>query len=54
MKRTLALTLVLALALGTAAPAAAESTLEKINQSGVLTIGTRTASPPFAFVNKQN
>src|SRR2546427_10107765 len=26
----------------------------KIGQSGVLTIGTRTASPPFAFVNKQN
>jgi polar amino acid transport system substrate-binding protein/glutamate/aspartate transport system substrate-binding protein len=54
MKRMLALALVLALALGTATPALAESTLEKINQSGVLTIGTRTASPPFAYVNKQN
>src|SRR3989442_1108155 len=31
-----------------------QSTLEKIGKSGVLTIGTRTASPPFAFVNKQN
>src|SRR5260370_3862635 len=31
-----------------------EGTLEKVNQSGVLVIGTRTASPPFAFVNKNN
>ncbi len=33
---------------------AAESTLEKINRTGVFTVGTRTASPPFGFINKQN
>ena len=32
----------------------AESTLEKINRTGVFTVGTRTASPPFGFINKQN
>jgi ABC-type amino acid transport substrate-binding protein len=36
------------------APAAAETTLEKIGRTGTLTIGTRTGSPPFAYVNKQN
>jgi ABC-type amino acid transport substrate-binding protein len=55
MRRGLAVLLALGLALSVAAPALAQqSTLEKINQTGVLTIGTRTASPPFAFVNKQN
>ncbi len=54
MKRLLVPVLTLALGLGAAAPARAEGTLEKINQSGVLVIGTRTASPPFAFVNKNN
>src|SRR5574341_1668753 len=33
---------------------AAESTLEKINRSGVFAVGTRTASPPFGYINKQN
>ena len=32
----------------------AQSTLEKIDKSGVLIIGTRTGSPPFAYVNKNN
>jgi ABC-type amino acid transport substrate-binding protein len=32
----------------------AETTLEKISRTGALTIGTRTGSPPFAFVNKNN
>jgi ABC-type amino acid transport substrate-binding protein len=32
----------------------AQSTLEKIDKSGVLTIGTRTGSPPFAYVGKNN
>jgi ABC-type amino acid transport substrate-binding protein len=55
MRRGLAVLLALGLALSVAAPALAQqSTLEKINQTGVLTIGTRTASPPFAFVNRQN
>ncbi len=36
------------------APAASQGTLERINQSGTLTIGTRTGSPPFAYVNAKN
>jgi len=53
MKRILALMLTLAVAL-TAAPALAQDTLDKIKSTGVLTIGTRTGSPPFAYVNKAN
>jgi ABC-type amino acid transport substrate-binding protein len=34
--------------------AAAEPTLDKIKNSGVFTIGVRNASPPFAFIDKQN
>src|SRR5215467_7667868 len=34
--------------------ARAETTLEKIGRSGALTIGTRTGSPPFAYVDKNN
>ena len=37
-----------------AAQASAQSTLEKIDKSGTLIIGTRTGSPPFAYVNKNN
>jgi ABC-type amino acid transport substrate-binding protein len=47
----LALTLVAALA---ATPALAQDTLEKIRSTGTLVIGTRTGSPPFAYVNKDN
>ena len=55
MTRFVALLLTVALGLGTAAPALAQSpTLDKINQSGTLVIGTRTGSPPFGFVNKDN
>jgi ABC-type amino acid transport substrate-binding protein len=55
MTRLLALLLTVTLGFGLAAPALAQSpTLDKINQSGTLTIGTRTGSPPFAFVNKDN
>jgi polar amino acid transport system substrate-binding protein len=32
----------------------AETTLEKISRSGALTVGVRTGSPPFAYVNKDN
>jgi ABC-type amino acid transport substrate-binding protein len=35
-------------------PVSAQPTLEKIDKSGVLIIGTRTGSPPFAYVNKNN
>jgi len=34
--------------------ATAETTLEKVARTGVFTIGTRTASPPFGFINRQN
>jgi ABC-type amino acid transport substrate-binding protein len=53
MKRLL-IFLTLAAAAWTARPAAAETTLEKIARTGTLTIGTRTGSPPFAYVNKEN
>jgi polar amino acid transport system substrate-binding protein/glutamate/aspartate transport system substrate-binding protein len=55
MTRLLALALAAVFAFGTAAPAFAQSaTLDKISQSGTLVIGTRTGSPPFAYVNKDN
>ena len=54
MTRIFTTLLALVLVLPLAAPAAAETTLEKISRTGTLTIGTRTGSPPFAFVNKQN
>jgi polar amino acid transport system substrate-binding protein/glutamate/aspartate transport system substrate-binding protein len=55
MTRSVAIALMLVLALAAAAPALAQSpTLDKINQSGTLVIGTRTGSPPFAYVNKDN
>ena len=55
MKTVLALVLALVvLAAGVAPAPGADGTLEKITQSGVLTIGTRTGSPPFAYVNNKN
>ena len=54
MKRTMVLLLALAVALTLAAPALAQDTLEKIKAGGTLTIGTRTGSPPFAYINKDN
>jgi polar amino acid transport system substrate-binding protein len=54
MTRMLTLTLALVVALAAAAPALAQDTLEKIGKSGVLVIGTRTGSPPFAYVNSRN
>jgi ABC-type amino acid transport substrate-binding protein len=55
MRRAVHFTLVAAAILGLASSAwAAETTLEKINRTGVFTVGTRTASPPFGFINKQN
>jgi glutamate/aspartate transport system substrate-binding protein len=53
MVRTLSLALAVLVAL-TATPALAQDTLDKIKQSGALVIGTRTGSPPFAYVNKNN
>jgi polar amino acid transport system substrate-binding protein len=54
MKRLLNLLLSLLFVLGSVTTALAETTLEKIARTGQLTIGTRTGSPPFAYVNKQN
>ncbi len=54
MRRMIALTLVLAVLAAGAAPALAETTLEKIVRTETLTIGTRTGSPPFAYVNSKN
>jgi ABC-type amino acid transport substrate-binding protein len=55
MSRILVLIVAVAVAFGAAAPSLAQpDTLEKIKGSGVLTIGTRTGSPPFAYVNKNN
>ena len=55
MRLMLVVILALAVAVGTAAPTLAQpDTLEKIKSTGVLTIGTRTGSPPFAYVNKSN
>src|SRR5438093_11285281 len=54
MTRRLALALLAALALSIATPALADTTLEKIGRTGAVTIGTRTGSPPFAYINKNN
>src|SRR6185295_18388455 len=60
MKKTLVMVLALALVATGLAPAVAQQpaalsgTLEKISQSGTLTVGTRTGSPPFAYVNAKN
>jgi glutamate/aspartate transport system substrate-binding protein len=55
MKRLMGLMAALAVVAAGVLPAQAQSpTLDKIGQSGVLTIGTRTGSPPFAYVDSKN
>jgi polar amino acid transport system substrate-binding protein len=56
MKKVLAVVAALSVLASSVTPALAQAqgTLEKINQSGTLTIGTRTGSPPFAYVNAKN
>src|SRR5437867_10968578 len=55
MKRGLVVLLALVLMATPLSSAFAQSqTLDKIKESGVLTIGTRTGSPPFAYINKNN
>src|ERR1700693_5761174 len=56
MKKFLALVSALAVLAPSVTPALAQAqgTLERINQSGTLTIGTRTGSPPSASVNAKN
>jgi len=53
-RRIAAAGLGLAVLLAGAAPAFAETTLEKIARTGIMVVGTRTASPPFGFIDKQN
>ena len=52
--RPLLLFVVIPALMSIAAPLQAETTLEKVARTGTLTIGTRTGSPPFAYVNKKN
>jgi ABC-type amino acid transport substrate-binding protein len=54
MKRMLALVLTVSVLAGAVTPALAQTTLEKIARTETLTIGTRTGSPPFAYVNSKN
>ena len=56
MRRFFASVVALALLTSTVTPALAQAqgTLERINQTGTLIIGTRTGSPPFAYVNAKN
>ena len=54
MKRLFLSALVAVSFFASAGLAQAQSTIEKIDKSGALIIGTRTGSPPFAYVNKNN
>lgn len=54
MKRCVAVGLGAVLLFGAAAPVLAETVLEKISRTGVLTAGTRGVSIPFAFINEKN
>jgi polar amino acid transport system substrate-binding protein len=54
MKRFGIFLMVAVLILGIAGLSAAETTLEKIKRTGTLTIGARSASPPFGYINKEN
>lgn len=53
MRRELVLLATLIAILGSISRSAA-LTLDKVRTSGTLVIGTRTGSPPFAYVNKNN
>jgi ABC-type amino acid transport substrate-binding protein len=54
MKRIVAYLMSLVIVLCFSESVFAETTLEKINRTGVLTIGTRTSVQGFAFVNNKN
>ena len=54
MRRYAPVGLVSLLLLGAAAPALAETVLEKIKRTGVLTAGARGTAIPFAFVSEKN
>lgn len=54
MKRLINFLFVLVAVAGYSGSSLAETTLEKIDRTGTLVIGTRTGSPPFAYVNQKN
>ncbi len=54
IRKTAAAVVALAILLAGVAPAWAETTLEKIARTGTFVVGTRTGSPPFGFINKEN
>jgi ABC-type amino acid transport substrate-binding protein len=54
MKRCVAVSLWGLLLLGAAGSALAETVLEKIRRTGVLTAGTKGTNIPFAFINEKN
>jgi len=56
MRRWMGFVMALALLAAGVTPALAQqkSTLDKIGETGTLTIGTRTGSPPFGYVNAKN
>src|SRR5215510_7939755 len=56
MRRLMGFVMALALLVAGMSPALAQqkSTLDKISETGTLTIGTRTGSPPFGYVNAKN
>jgi polar amino acid transport system substrate-binding protein len=54
MRRCLTVWLASVLLLGAAPPVLAETVLEKISRTGVLTAGTRGSNIPFAFIDEKN
>lgn len=54
MKRVLGGLILALLVFGAVGAVRAQSTLEKIERTGTLTIGTRTGSPPFGYIDKNN
>jgi ABC-type amino acid transport substrate-binding protein len=54
MKRCVVVWLAGLLLLGAARPVLAETVLEKISRTGILTAGARPTSIPFAFINEKN
>jgi len=53
-RQAVAVGLALTVLVGGASPALAETTLEKIARTGTLVVGTRTGSPPFGYIDRQN
>ncbi len=56
MRRPMGLVMALAVLAAGMTPAQAQqkSTLDKIGETGTVTVGTRTGSPPFGYVNAKN